>query len=284
MQGYQRFNRLLDQLNILRGDLVYLHTSFKRMAYLDVSGEEFLQILLERLGTSGTLVLPSFAWNLDKTARPWKGYKDYFHQRPIFDVRETAANIGWIPELFRLMPEVQRSTSYWWAICARGPLAEELTEGQERVVHPYGPGSSFELLRSRGAKILGLGVSLNTTSLAPVADYALGAQHTQSVFTPQTEKGTVIDREGISIDTHSYWLQPEVVRLIKPGVLIAQSEELQRSVLRADVDSNINFSYPYSVYHREALRLGKEACAAMKPVPWLQNYPLKKDLNRKEKL
>ena len=77
MQGYQRFNELLDHLNILRRDVVYLHTSFKRMRYLDLSGEQFLQILVERLGEAGTLVLPSFAWNLDKSTRPCLAFRCY---------------------------------------------------------------------------------------------------------------------------------------------------------------------------------------------------------------
>lgn len=282
MQGQQRFNELLERLDILPGDVIYLHTSFKRMAYLNLTGEQFLSILIERLGDKGTLVLPSFAWNLDKSQRPWKGYNDYFQSRPVFDVRETRANIGWIPELFRQMPRVYRSVNYWWAICARGPLAEELTNGQERVQHPYGPGSSFDMLRIYGAKILGLGVSLNTTSLAPVADYALGSHHTQRVFTVEPEKGTVINHDGVRVETYSFWLQPDVVRLIKPGALIEQSDELRASVLRADENSNINFSYPYSVYHREALRLGEAACAKGQAVPWLKDYPLRKNLDGKE--
>ncbi|HYY56367.1 MAG TPA: AAC(3) family N-acetyltransferase [Pyrinomonadaceae bacterium] len=283
MQGYKRFKELLDDLEISRGDVVYLHTSFKRMAYLGLTGEEFLGILVERLGDDGTLVLPSFAWNLDKRERPWKGYNDYFHSRPLFDVRRTPANIGFVPELFRNWPGVRRSVNYWWSICARGARAEELTVGQERVVHPYGPGSSFDLLRIHDVKILGLGVSLNTTSLAPVPDYALGEQHSQRVFTDEPQKGAVVDHEGTTIETHSFWLLPEVVRLIKPSVLIEESAELRRSVLRADEGENINFSYPYGVYHSEALRLGAQACADGQPVPWLRNYPLKQ-AGEKEKL
>lgn len=252
------------------------------MAYLELTGEQFLGILLERLGPAGTLVLPSFAWNLDKRERPWKGYNDYFESRPVFDVRRTPANIGWIPELFRAWQGVRRSVSYWWSICARGALAEVLTSGQESIVHPYGPGSSFELLRRHDVKILGLGVSLNTTSLAPVPDYVLGQQHTQDVFTDEPQKGVVIDHDGVRVETHSFWLLPEVVRLIKPGVLIEESEELHRAVARADEDSNINFSYPYAVYHGEALRLGAQACAEGRPVPWLRNYPLKQGREKVE--
>lgn len=254
------------------------------MAYLSLTGEQFINILVERLGDGGTLVLPSFAWNLDKTQRPWKGYREYFQSRPPFDVRETPANIGWIPELFRSMPGVLRSANYWWPICARGALAVELTSGQESIVHPYGPGSSFDLLRIHGVKILGLGVSLNTTSLALVADYGLGQEHTQQVFTDEPQRGEVVTRDGTRIETYSFWLLPEVVRLIKPGVLIEESENLRGTLLRADVDENINFSYPYGAYHREALQMGREACAAGVAVPWLRNYPLKKRLNGREEL
>jgi aminoglycoside N3'-acetyltransferase len=276
MQGHQRFKELLNRLNITRGDVVYLHTSFKRISYLGLTGEQFINILVERLGERGTLVLPSFAWNLDKSQRPWKGYNDYFHSRPVFDVRGTPTNIGWIPELFRVMQGIHRSVNYWWPICAKGALAKELTTGQEKVVHPYGIGSSFDLLRTYGAKILGLGVSLNTTSLAPVADYALGDRHPHKVFTDAPQKGVVVTEDGTLTDTYSFWLLPEVVRLIKPSVVIEESQLLRDSVRRADEGSNINFSYPYNIYHAEALRLGEQARADGQPVPWLRNYPLSK--------
>lgn len=277
MEGHTGLNELLDRLSITAGDVVYLHTSFKRLSYLNITGEEFIATLLERLGKNGTLVLPSFAWNLDKTERPWKGYSEYFETRPVFDVKRTAANIGWIPELFRTMPHVLRSMNYWWPVCATGARAAEITAGQERVEHPYGPGSSFDMLRSYDVKILGLGVTLNTTSLALIPDYVLGERHTQRVFTNEPQRGVVRDHEGKEIETYSYWLLPDVVRLVKPGALIEESERLQQVVLRADEGSTIHFSYPYKVYHEEALRLGEEAVRAQQPVPWLKNYPLKEN-------
>ena len=275
MQDYRRFDELLEALDIRPGDVVYLHSSFKRMKYLGLTGQQFLDRLMEKLGTEGTLVLPSFAWNLDKSARPWKGYRDYFYQPSVFDVRHTRANIGFLPELFRMMPGVRRSVNYWWPVCARGALAAELVAGQEKVAHPFGPGSSFDLLRTYGVKILGLGVSLNTTSLALIPDYVLGDRHTQKVFTDEPGSAAVIDDEGNQIETRSFWLLPDVVRLIKPSVLIAASRKLHSAVRRVDEAETIQFSYPYEVYHEEALRLGESACADGRPVPWLQDYPLK---------
>ena len=278
MQEYYRlFNQLLDQLGIESGDLIYLHTSFKRMGYLALTGEQLLDALVERLGPNGTLVLPSFAWNLDKTARPWKGYQEFFDARPVFDVRNTPANIGWLPELFRTMDDVKRSQNYFWPICARGRLASEVTADQEKIAHPYGAESSFDRLRIHGVKILGLGVSLNTTSLALVPDYALGQDHPQELFTDKPQLGTLIDYHGKEIVTRSIWLLPEVVRQIKPSVLIEESRKLRDSVLRADRGSTINFSYPFSSYYEEAIRLGREAGAANQAVPWLRDYSLKRN-------
>lgn len=276
-EGDKRFHELLDRLRVESGDVIYLHTSFKRLAYLKLTGPQFLAALVERLGSKGTLALPSFAWNLDKSERPWKGYRDYFETRPRFDVVKTPANIGWIPELFRSLPGVRRSLNYWWPICAAGRFATELTTGQEKVIHPYGPGSSFDMLREYGVKILGLGVSLNTTSLALIPDYALGARHSQQVFTETPQTGVVIDERGGEIETRSFWLLPDIVRLIKPGILIEQSAKLREAILRADEGETINFSYPYGVYHHEALRLGEEACTHHEAVPWLRDYPLKRE-------
>ena len=278
MENKTTFISLLEKLGIQKNDLIYLHTSFKRMSYLQLSPEEFINTLIEYLGTDGTLVMPSFAWNLDKTQRPWKGYKDYFEQRPVFDVKNTKANIGIIPETFRKMDGVKRSSDYWWSVCAYGPMAEEVTANQEKIGNPYAPGSSFDMLRLNGVKILGLGVTLNTTSLALIPDYVLGDEHTQQIFTKEPQKGTVIDKAGNKIETNSIWLLPEAVKLIKPSVLIENSQKIQNVLNRIDEDDVIQFAYPYEVYHKEAVRLGKKAICAGKPVPWFLNYPLKNKL------
>jgi aminoglycoside N3'-acetyltransferase len=277
-KGSDRFAELCDSLHVGSDDLIFLHISYTRMSYLGLSAEEIIDALLQRLGPKGTLVLPSYAWHLDKTARPWRGYADYFAQRPAFDVRHTPANIGWVPEVFRQMPGVKRSSSYWWSVAAKGALARELTEGQAQVVRPYGTTSSFGRLAGAGAKIVGLGVSLNTSSLALVADDAFGDRHVQAVFTGTPESGVVIDEDGRRIETHSYWLLPEVVRVIKPSSLIAASPRLMAAMRRVDRGTTIHFSYAYADYHQEALRLGEEAIAAGRPMPWLQDYPLKHEV------
>ena len=266
------FRELLEQLDIRSGDLVYVHSSYSRLRQLGTV-DELLATLLSVLGPRGTAVFPSFAWNLDRTARPWKGYADYYRTRPVFDVCETPTNIGWLAERFRVLPEVRRSLSYCWSIAARGPLAELLTDGQLHVTHPFGERSSFDLLRQHGAKIVGLGVTLNTSSLAPLVDYALGERHPHAVFGEAPEAGDIVDNAGQRHRSWTYFLLPDVVRLIKPSVVFDTSSALHAVVRRADQGETIYFAYPFAEYYSVALEHGRHAATADAAVPWLEAYP-----------
>ena len=199
---------LLSRLEVQPGGLVYLHTSFSRLRHLAEHPRALLEAVLRHLGPDGTLVLPSFAWHLDPSQRPWKGMRTTTVSRPLFDVRHTASNIGSVPECFRTWTGVRRSADYWWSVAAVGPLASVLTEGQHLISHPFGPGSTFHRLWQSGAHVVGLGVSLNTTSLAPVVDHVLGARHPQQVFSPSMEEGHVIDEHGREIVTRTLLAAP----------------------------------------------------------------------------
>jgi hypothetical protein len=149
-----------------------------------------------------------------------------------------------------------------------------ITSHQDAVVHPYGPRSSFELMREYRVKILGLGVTLNTTSLAPIADYQLGIRHTQRVFTEEPQVGTIIDGKGQKLQIGSFSLMPEAVRQMKPSIVFDRSAALRDAMRRVDEGGTIQFAYPFEVYHAEAVRLGGAACARGSRVPWLPEYPL----------
>jgi len=260
---------LLEDLGVYPGSLVYLHTSFRRVSYIDLGPTDFIEGLLEHIGSEGTLVMPCFSWHLDKQNRPWVGYRMYFETRPEFDVVNTAANIGVIPETFRNLPQAKRSLNYWWSVASVGPLTDILTGGQHLVEHPYGPGSTFELLREHDVIILGLGVTLNTTSLAFVPDYHLG---NHSVLTEDLQSGVVIDEVGQRHETKSYWVLPNAVQQVKPEVVFQRSERLRSDLRRVDRNKTVQFAYHYRVYHEEAMRLGREAREKGMPHPWLEEY------------
>lgn len=262
-----QLHSLLEALQVPVGGLVYLHTSFSRMRHLELGPNEFIDCLLDYLGPGGTLAMPSFSWNVDSTQRPWKGYADYFQGDRVFDVLHTAANIGAVPELFRQRDRVRRGVNYWWSVAAHGPLAEELTQAQERVKHPAGPDSSFGRIHRRDGWILGLGVTLNTTSLAFLPDFELG---NRAFVTPEPRRGPVVDEQGRLLESWSYWVLPESVRYVKPETVCGQGFEAMR---RHDHDGVIQFAYPYQAYHERALSLGRAAQTAGRPSPWWEALP-----------
>lgn len=265
-----RLQRLLESLEVPQGSLVYLHTSFSRLSHLQLAPETFLEALIDYLGPQGTLVLPSFSWNTDTTGRPWKGYQDYFSNPRVFDVTHTKANIGIVPECFRQRNDVLRSLSYWWSVAAVGPLAGEITQHQQNIEHPYGPGSSFDQIRKHNGYILGLGVTLNTTSLAFVPDYSLSnANH----LTSEPQIGAVADALGKIHQTRSYWVRPEAVQHVKPQNLFQPGSPLVGQLRRQDHGEVIQFAYPYAAFHQEALSQGRAAREAGRPFPWWSDCP-----------
>ena len=261
-----RFPAVLDQLEIGPGDLVFLHTSFRRITALVDGPEDLVTQLLRRLGPRGTLAMPRYAWHLDPAARPWKGYREYLERRPSMDLRNTPANIGVVPDAFRTRADALASISNLWPVCAVGPAAAAITESQEKVEHPYGPGSTFHRLLEMEAKVVGLGVTLNTTSLAPVTDCLLGPDWQQRVFTQEPVPGTVIDLAGREHRVQAYTLLPETVRDIRPSAVLTGALVPGTDFPYQVRDGTIFFAYQAGLYHRAATRM---AAAAQGGCPWL---------------
>ncbi|MBS2039348.1 AAC(3) family N-acetyltransferase [bacterium] len=262
-----RLHQLLEKLEVPVGGLVYLHTSFSRIRHLQLNPVEFISALVDYLGPRGTLTMPSFSWNVDSSQRPWKGYSDYFHGEHVFDVVHTPANIGAVPELFRQQPKVLRGLNYWWSVAALGALADELTADQEKVTHPSGPDSSFGRIHQHDGYILGLGVTLNTTSLAFLPDFELNNRH---YITAEPRRGPVVDGQGRRLDSWSYWVLPESVRYVKPEAVCGPGFQAMR---RHDFEDVIQFAYPYKAYHQRALELGRAALSQGQRSPWWGSLP-----------
>lgn len=269
------FSSLLDTLGIATGDTVYVHSSFSRLKRFGLTGDAIIDILCNKVGPTGTIAMPSFAWNIIPEQRPWAGYAQYLQSPPRFDVRNTPCNIGWLAEQFRLRPGVLRSAHGFWAICATGNMARQLTTRQELLESPYGAGSAFSLLIEFDAKLLGLGVTLNTSSLCPVADWELGEEHTQEVFTKTPIESEVILTDGVTTVTRTYSMSAESVRRMNPRAMFDQSPQLKSELRFIDLEGDFFYCYPSKTYHLEATRLGRKSIAQGCKMPWLNDLPLK---------
>ncbi len=141
------------RLGVRPGMLVYLQSSYNALGYFSGGPRGLLDVLIRILGPEGTLVLPTFPSSLSMV--------DVVASRALFDVRETPARIGLLPEVFRTMPGVVRSIHPTHPVSAVGAIAEEIVAGHERCLTPHGPGSPFDTLYQRGAHVLRIGTRSN---------------------------------------------------------------------------------------------------------------------------
>ena len=114
---------LIDELEIARGDLVFVKASMDRLGYGPGETVALLGALIERIGGEGTLVMPTFPYP-NEVGRSAPGF--------VFDVRRTPSAMGLLSEALRRYPGARRSEQYWVPASAWGRLAAALTEGQLR--------------------------------------------------------------------------------------------------------------------------------------------------------
>lgn len=140
----------LHELGIAPGDLVLAHVALSKFGHVAGGIEGFLTAMLEAVGPTGTLVLPSFSLQLVTVPEP------------VFDVLHTPTWASKVYERFRTWPGVRRSHHVTHSLCAVGPRAEEFTA--DHGPDPCGVLSPFPRLARGGAKLLLMGVSHNSNT------------------------------------------------------------------------------------------------------------------------
>ena len=143
-----------------------VHSSLGKIGWTVGGPVTVIRALLDVIGSDGTLVMPAESpqvsdpvdWN-DKRVKP-EWHDTIREHLPIFDPLITPTTMGAIPEAFRTYPGTLRSNHPLVSVCARGPLAEEIT-ANHALAFCEGPGTPFEKLYDLDAKTLLLGVGFD---------------------------------------------------------------------------------------------------------------------------
>lgn len=253
--------QILDLLEIASGDTLFIKASRHRLGYDVNQTRQLLELLCERIGPEGTMVMPSF---------PWKNEEAFLPDGFEFDVRRTPSRMGLLSELFRTKEGTARSEHYWWPLCARGRHAQEILAGQRFVVHPFGPGSSPRRLLDFPTKMVGLGVTTNYNIITHVVDAALEPRYPRKLFTTRPMSGYVIDVAGERHPMHTVTVPQEVRAVVKPSRLITKSPLLLELLKESVCEGTIFWSLAALPYYTESLRLGSEALEKGQWPPWLE--------------
>ncbi len=139
----------LRALGVKSTDSLLMHSSFKSLGGIEGGPTGALEVL-EAAVCDGTLMLPTLS------------YAHVTAEHPIYDIKNTPACIGILPETFRKMPGVYRSGSPTHSVGVWGKDAEEIVSKHILDDTPVGPNSPFSILRDRGGKLLMLGCGVHS--------------------------------------------------------------------------------------------------------------------------
>jgi aminoglycoside 3-N-acetyltransferase len=144
----------LQKAGIFSGEVLMLHASLSKIGFVEQGAHTVIDAFMEAVGIEGTLVMPAF---------PVVGFNyDYLSTNPVFNYYLTPSKMGIITEVFRNKSHVIRSLHPTDSVCAVGKHAEYLVKDHFNQLTPYNTNSPFYRLCELKAKIVLLGVDLNS--------------------------------------------------------------------------------------------------------------------------
>ena len=152
----------LEGLGIVAGDVVMLHSSLKSIGYVDGGPRTVLAALIEAVGPTGTLVVPTY-WLPGGTILATCKLDDY-----VFDPRKHGSHLGRLPSEFLGIPGIERSIHPTHSVSAIGRDAHHIVESHHLAPSIFGKGSPWDRCHDVGAKVIGLGITMG-----PVTFYHL---------------------------------------------------------------------------------------------------------------
>jgi aminoglycoside 3-N-acetyltransferase len=138
---------ILEGAPIASDGVVVVHSAFRGLGHQGYGVENFIEALLERMGSRGTLLMPAMSW---RTVTP---------ANPVFDELATPSHVGVVPESFRVKYATARSLHPTHSVSGHGPAAPTLLARHHVDDTPVSANSPYGLMRDYDALILLIGVN-----------------------------------------------------------------------------------------------------------------------------
>jgi aminoglycoside 3-N-acetyltransferase len=134
----------LQALGLGAGQIVFVHSSLRSLGHVEGGADAVVDAFLDVLGTTGTLVVPTFTFVYNQAVNP------------VFDPRRDPSEMGRISEAVRTRAGARRSIHLLHSVAALGAQAEAIT-----IVHgpsAWAADGPFWQFYERDATIVLLGV------------------------------------------------------------------------------------------------------------------------------
>ena len=180
------------------GSVICVHSSLSRLGYVEGGAETVIDGVCEAVGSSGTVLMPSFPMNGPML--------EYLEQGPVFDVRATPSASGTVTEAFRRRSEVVRSLHPTNPVCAWGARADELTRDHERSPTPFGGDTPYGRVATRDDSYIVM-IETHIHSFLHHIQERIGLP---TLFLPGERSVPVIDRDGMRRQVRTKVMRPYV--------------------------------------------------------------------------
>jgi len=167
----QALGEHLESIGVRQGALVMAHVSVSGLRLIDASqpaavpggflsvAREIVDDLLERVGETGTLVMPTHAHYQSDNDYEWPSPDE---PPTKYDPERTPCEVGLANEFFWRRKDVRRSLHPYNTLAARGPLTDELLRDNlnEDKPLPHGVHSAYHRFCEHDGLVVSIGVPL----------------------------------------------------------------------------------------------------------------------------
>lgn len=158
----------LEALGIVAGDAVMLHSSLKSIGFVDGGPRALLEALIEAVGPTGTLVVPTY-WLPGGTILATCKLDGY-----VFDPRRDGSSLGRLPSEFLTFDGIARSIHPTHSVSAIGRDARFVTEAHHLAPSIFGTDSPWVRCVALNAKVIGLGISMGPVTFYHIVEDRMG--------------------------------------------------------------------------------------------------------------
>jgi aminoglycoside N3'-acetyltransferase len=156
------------RLGLQRGDVALVHSAFRTVGPVENGARSVVEALLDVLGPSGTLVVPTFTFAHEAEADP------------IIDPRVDRSEMGLLTETARLRQDALRSTAFRHSFAAIGRRARVITE-IDPALSPFDLRASFGVMLALGTQVVLLGVTYTSSTSHHFAEMVCDVPYRQTI-------------------------------------------------------------------------------------------------------
>lgn len=167
-------------------EILFVHSSLNGLQPMfDGDALGLVRMLIDFAGPDRTIAMPAFYFGDPAVGGAWRT----FEQRPTFDLRREASQMGLPSELFRRTRGTLHSRNPVYRVTALGPLAADLVRGHELADTLCGIGTPFDFMAAHRTLVLGIGKPIDVLTQIHHAEDVLGPAfpgRTSGVALPMT--------------------------------------------------------------------------------------------------